>query len=175
MIWTWTWLLPSQPDDFHHHGDGVPRTLRSSRADTEGVHSAGQPQKAGFPVVVIDARGPGKADGQTVERENAVPTILARSVEVPEHVSMDRAAEGKALAEVQARLQARFPDLHPDVVAAAVRLAHSELDGPVRDFVPVLVEHAARDRLAFAEPGPLAPDAQDRDGTYFGIEEPETR
>jgi hypothetical protein len=36
------------------------------------------------------------------------------------------------------------------VVEAAVRLAHSELTGPVRDFVPVLVEHAARDRLAFA-------------------------
>ncbi|MEW1953070.1 three-helix bundle dimerization domain-containing protein [Terrabacter sp. NPDC080008] len=63
---------------------------------------------------------------------------------------MDSAAERKALAEVQARLEKRFPDLHPDVIAAAVRLAHSELVGPVRDFVPVLVEHAARDRLAFA-------------------------
>ncbi len=63
---------------------------------------------------------------------------------------MDRAAERKALAEVQARLEKRFPDLHPDVIAAAVRLAHSELVGPVRDFVPVLVERAARDHLAFA-------------------------
>jgi hypothetical protein len=70
---------------------------------------------------------------------------------------MDRAAERKALAEVQVRLEKRFPDLHPDVVAAAVSLAHSELDGPVRDFVPVLVEHAARDRLAFAEPDPSGP------------------
>ena len=74
---------------------------------------------------------------------------------------MDRDAERRALAEVQARLEQRFPHLHPDVVAAAVAVAHSNLDGPVRDFVPVLVEHAARDRLSFAEPdGPgAAPDA----------------
>ena len=66
---------------------------------------------------------------------------------------MDRDAERRALAEVQARLEQRFPHLHPDVVAAAVTVAHQSLDGPVRDFVPVLVEHAARDRLAFADPG----------------------
>jgi hypothetical protein len=29
-----------------------------------------------------------------------------------------------------------------------VRLAHSELTGGIRDYVPVLVEHNARDRLA---------------------------
>ncbi|GAA2502299.1 hypothetical protein GCM10009858_45520 [Terrabacter carboxydivorans] len=56
----------------------------------------------------------------------------------------------RALREVQTRLQTRFPDLDPEVVEAAVRLAHSEMTGRVRDFVPVLVEHAARDRLAFA-------------------------
>jgi len=69
---------------------------------------------------------------------------------------MDRAAEMKALADVQVRLQEAFPELDADVVEAAVRVAHSQLDGPVRDFVPVLVEHAARDRLSFAlrdEPG----------------------
>ncbi|GAB3871918.1 three-helix bundle dimerization domain-containing protein [Terrabacter terrigena] len=63
---------------------------------------------------------------------------------------MDRTDELRALADVQARLQERFPDLDSEVVEAAVRLSHSRLTGPVRDFVPVLVEHAARDRLAFA-------------------------
>ena len=63
---------------------------------------------------------------------------------------MDRTDELKALADVQARLQERFPDLDSEVVEAAVRLSHSQLTGRVRDFVPVLVEHAARDRLAFA-------------------------
>ena len=33
-----------------------------------------------------------------------------------------------------------------------MRLAHENLtESPIRDFVPVLVEHTARDRLAFAE------------------------
>jgi len=63
---------------------------------------------------------------------------------------VDRADEMKALADVRLRLQEHFPEMDADVVEAAVRLVHSELTGPVRDFVPVLVEHAARDRLAFA-------------------------
>jgi hypothetical protein len=71
---------------------------------------------------------------------------------------VDRTDEQKALADVQARLQERFPDLDSEVVEAAVRLSHSQLTGRVRDFVPVLVEHAARDRLAFAarEADPLS-------------------
>ena len=61
---------------------------------------------------------------------------------------MDRHDEVAALGEVKERLAERFPDLGPDVVEAAVRVAHSQLTGPIRDFVPVLVEHIARDRLA---------------------------
>ena len=66
------------------------------------------------------------------------------------HWPMDRSAEMRALAEVQERLQDRFPELDAEVVEAAVILAHAELNGPVRAFVPVLVERAARERLAFA-------------------------
>ena len=43
-----------------------------------------------------------------------------------------------------------FPELDPTVVEAAVRLSHAQLTGPIRDFVPLLVERAARDRLSFA-------------------------
>ncbi|WP_457256774.1 three-helix bundle dimerization domain-containing protein [Pedococcus sp. P5_B7] len=60
---------------------------------------------------------------------------------------MDTHDEVAALGEVQERLSDRFPDLDPQVVEAAVRVAHSQLTGPIRDFVPVLVEHIARDRL----------------------------
>ena len=60
---------------------------------------------------------------------------------------MDAHDEVAALDEVQERLSQRFPELEPDVVEAAVRVAHSQLTGPIRDFVPVLVEHIARDRL----------------------------
>ncbi|GGM94085.1 hypothetical protein GCM10009721_20320 [Terrabacter tumescens] len=70
---------------------------------------------------------------------------------------MDRADELSALTDVRLRLQEHFPQLDADVVEAAVRLAHSELTGPVRDFVPVLVEHAARDRLSFALREQVAP------------------
>jgi len=56
--------------------------------------------------------------------------------------------EVAALDEVQERLSQRFPDLGPDVVEAAVRVAHSQLTGPIRDFVPVFVERVARDELS---------------------------
>ena len=49
------------------------------------------------------------------------------------------------MAEVQERLEERFPDLDPTVVAAAIQTAAAGITGPVRDFVPVLVERAARE------------------------------
>ncbi len=58
--------------------------------------------------------------------------------------------ERAALAEVEERLCRRFPELDPTVVEAAVRVSHAQLTGPIRDFVPLLVERAARDRLSFA-------------------------
>lgn len=60
---------------------------------------------------------------------------------------MDVHDEAAALGAVQERLSDRFPELDPHVVEAAVRVAHSELTGPVRAYVPVLVEHLARERL----------------------------
>jgi len=74
---------------------------------------------------------------------------------------MDREQELRALAGVLQRLSERFPDLDPALVEAAVRVSHHELrSNPIRDFVPLLVEHAARDRLAFAldEPRTVASD-----------------
>jgi hypothetical protein len=50
--------------------------------------------------------------------------------------------------EVRARLAARFAHLPAAEVHSVVDAVHAELTGPVRDFVPVLVEHIARDRLA---------------------------
>ncbi|RKT78979.1 hypothetical protein DFJ68_2433 [Terracoccus luteus] len=65
--------------------------------------------------------------------------------------------ERQALTHVYARLAERFPSVDPTVIEAAVRLEHVHLDGPIRDYVPVLVEHAARDRIAaFASRGPEA-------------------
>jgi hypothetical protein len=72
---------------------------------------------------------------------------------------MDPAHEARAMAEVQERLEERFPDLDPTVVAAAVQTAAAGITGPVRDFVPVLVERAARDRLKQVQGGGAAAGA----------------
>lgn len=61
---------------------------------------------------------------------------------------MQEQTEVQALAGVQARLMERFPELGAEAVASAVRSAQAEMTGPIRDYVPVLVERTARERLA---------------------------
>ena len=57
--------------------------------------------------------------------------------------------ELRALADVVDRLAARFPGVSREHIEDVVQQEHRLLDtGRVRVFVPVLVEHAARDRLA---------------------------
>jgi hypothetical protein len=79
---------------------------------------------------------------------------------------MDKDLEAKEIDEVCQRLAVRFPQLGAEVIEGAVRLAHSELTGGIRDFVPVLVEHNARDRLAAfaAERTNEQPAAEAKDG-----------
>jgi len=49
---------------------------------------------------------------------------------------------------VKQRLSSRFPMVGDAVVARVVRDAHHRFDGhPTREFVPILVEDAARDML----------------------------
>lgn len=56
--------------------------------------------------------------------------------------------EQSRLAEVVERLEQRFPALDRRDVESVVTEMHGELaDATVRDFVPVLVEKQARDRL----------------------------
>ena len=57
--------------------------------------------------------------------------------------------EARALEEVVQRLVARFPDVAEDRVRDIVRAAHQEFaNRPIRDFVPVFVERAARTELS---------------------------
>ena len=61
---------------------------------------------------------------------------------------MDAAEESGQLTLLVERLAQKFPWLHRDVIAAAVRDAEAGMWGaPIRDFVPVLVEKQARDWL----------------------------
>ena len=60
--------------------------------------------------------------------------------------------ESRAIGEVVNRLRAAYPDLPAETVGTAVQAAQAELaDHPIRDFVPLLVERAARERLRQAE------------------------
>ena len=59
------------------------------------------------------------------------------------------AREATDIVEVTRRLTTRFPDLPVETVQAAVDEARRRFDGaPIRDFVPVFVERAARDALS---------------------------
>jgi hypothetical protein len=56
--------------------------------------------------------------------------------------------ELRALTVVVDRLAEKFPEVRRDIIEEVVQQQHRALDaGRVRDFVPVLVEHAARERL----------------------------
>lgn len=62
---------------------------------------------------------------------------------------VNRDEELKAVGHVVDRLAERFPHLSRASIEEAVREEHEALDGgKVRDFVPVLVEHAAKARLS---------------------------
>jgi hypothetical protein len=60
----------------------------------------------------------------------------------------DPRAEDVAVDQVIERLTGKFPETSPIEIAAVVREEHGKLAGsPIRTFIPVLVEHEARDRL----------------------------
>ncbi|TFC85279.1 hypothetical protein E3T28_06715 [Cryobacterium sinapicolor] len=56
--------------------------------------------------------------------------------------------ELQAVEKVVDRLTERFPDVPRSRVERAVREEHEAFSGrPIRDFVPVLVEHGVKERL----------------------------
>ena len=62
---------------------------------------------------------------------------------------MSNEDENRAVTEVAQRLKVSFPDVAPDVIQDTVHTSHHRFAGsPIRDFVPVLVERAAKTSLA---------------------------
>lgn len=51
---------------------------------------------------------------------------------------------------VMDRLTQAFPHLPPDLIRTTVQEVHARLTGPIRDFIPILVEQRSRDRLRAA-------------------------
>ncbi len=61
---------------------------------------------------------------------------------------MAREDEARALVAVINSLSERFPDMPRPDIESVVAEEHGNLNGgPVRDYVPLLVEHAAKKRL----------------------------
>ena len=62
-------------------------------------------------------------------------------------------AERMAIAHVAQTLSVRFPNVPPTVVARVVRETYDSYGAhPTREFIPILVEDAARDRLRVIGP-----------------------
>lgn len=96
------------------------------------------------------------ADGRT----DSLAGTVALTSPGADPVVVDPDHEARQLTEVQERLQARFPEVDPTVVAAAIQVAASQITGPIRDFVPLLVERAARARLERALSGEATPTTE---------------
>ncbi len=63
-------------------------------------------------------------------------------------MSVNDLDEDKAVAEVADRLAERFPSIPRSHVDEVVQNERRSLDGkPIRDYIPVLVEHGAKAKL----------------------------
>ena len=60
---------------------------------------------------------------------------------------MSNVDEKAAVEHVQLALAERFPTISPATVKTVVDEVYAGFDGPVRDYVPLLVERISRDRL----------------------------
>lgn len=61
--------------------------------------------------------------------------------------------EAEAISRITCRLQQQFPELPAETMEAIVAGRYHVLDGrPLRDFIPILVEHAAREDLNSGHP-----------------------
>ena len=70
------------------------------------------------------------------------------------HASRVDDQERRAIEELVDRLRAAYPDVPAETVDTAVQAATAELaNHPIRDFVPVLVERGARERLRTGKNG----------------------
>jgi len=79
---------------------------------------------------------------ENVDAATAIPPDETLSAEqVVKH-------EAREIDEVVERLSEKFPQEQPDRIRAVVDAAHEQFAGnPIRDFVPVFVERAAKDVL----------------------------
>lgn len=73
---------------------------------------------------------------------------------------MSKVDEATAVEHVQRALSERFPSIPPATVKGVVDEVYADFDGPVRDYVPLLVERAAKERLRQMSSGGPEPTQQ---------------
>jgi anti-anti-sigma regulatory factor len=129
-------------------GDAA-HTLRRTLSQAAGMYSR----------VVVDVAGVSAIDPACLRELVAVKADLVRKQGVARIVglpsvmphplpSSGQPAELQALEQVEERLLDRFPLATKETVHLVVSDCHHEYDGrPIRDFIPVLVENEAADRL----------------------------
>lgn len=91
----------------------------------------------------------------------------------PDNAGMGGTGEGEEddAVNVIERLAARFPTLDREHITTVVREEHDSLnDARVRDFIPVLVEHAATERLRLEAHPVMSPTTES--GTATPLVEP---
>jgi hypothetical protein len=115
------------------------------------LHSA--TQLAGSDLAHLRPLGAGLGDTQQLHDRGRRRLLTAlchlSGVHCEEHpVTMTQDDEALALEHVCEALAARFPTVDEQTVRSVVDEAYAVLDGPVRDYVPLLVERRSRERLA---------------------------
>lgn len=75
--------------------------------------------------------------------QESLTDLVAR----PDTGQMELDDELTAIGHVVDRLAARFPLLPREWIEQAVYSEYAALDGAIREYVPVLVEHGAKERL----------------------------
>lgn len=80
--------------------------------------------------------------------ESLDSAIAARTTPDPVLHEQKSAHEQRAMTEVVERLTGRFPDQPTERIRAVVDAAYLRFEGsPIRNYVPVFVERAAKDAL----------------------------
>ena len=97
---------------------------------------------------------------------------VAASREALDNAAMGAPEENHAVGQVEGRLAARFPSLPSERIHQVVDDEFRKLQtGAVQDFVPVLVEHAAMERLR-QEADPVRLPVEDRGPADFVRDDP---
>lgn len=126
------------PDDTYLAQTGFASTTRGDRGPAPEEDE-----------ILIEERRAGAADEGVDAHESPVPTAAE---ETPEEAAERARLEEADVEKVVERLTERFSDVPLEVVEETVTEIHESMeDAAVRDFVPRIVEHDARDRLREVE------------------------